>query len=193
MGVGTGRRMAQPEADRRPLRLRAMPPGRLRRKRRNPHHAGCHNNRAGPCGRVRRLRGAVVGGTFGGSIDGCATWWTRRLIGADSETARWYEGKGIDGTGTVKLSRIRPFCGRILLKLRPGINDLEVVEGDENATKQLNLTLPKHEEKQPARCSRACQLPEMESLVTCRWAATAAIPTQPSSAAIFDRPLSKGN
>ena len=27
------------------------------------------------------------------------------------------------------------------------------------ATKQLNLTIPKHEEKQPARCSRACQLP----------------------------------
>ena len=44
--------------------------------------------------------------------------------------------------GTVNLSRIRPFCGRILLKLRPGINDLEVVEGDENATKQLNLTIP---------------------------------------------------
>ena len=46
-----------------------------------------------------------------------------------------------------------------VLKLRPGINDLEVVEGDGNATKQLNLTIPKHEEKQPARCSRACQLP----------------------------------
>ena len=27
----------QPEADRWPLRLRAMPPGCLRRKRRNPH------------------------------------------------------------------------------------------------------------------------------------------------------------
>ena len=53
-----------------PLRLRAMPPGRLRRKRRNPHPAGRHNNRVSPCGRVRRLRGAVVGGTFGGSIDG---------------------------------------------------------------------------------------------------------------------------
>ena len=65
LGVCTGRRMAQPEADRRPLRLRAMPPGRLRWKRRNPHHAGRHNNRAGPCGRVRRLRGAVVGGTGG--------------------------------------------------------------------------------------------------------------------------------
>ena len=65
LGVCTGRRMAQPEADRRPLRLRAMPPGRLRRKRQNPHHAGRHNNRAGPCGRVRRLRGAVVGGTGG--------------------------------------------------------------------------------------------------------------------------------
>ena len=56
-----------PKTDRRPLRLRAMPPGRLRRKRRNPHHAGRHNNRAGPCGRVRRLRGAVVGGTGGPS------------------------------------------------------------------------------------------------------------------------------
>ena len=43
--------------------------------------------------------------------------------------------------------------------MRPGINDLEVAEEDENATKQLNLTIPKHEEKQPARCSRACQLP----------------------------------
>ena len=32
LGVCTGRRMAQPETDRRPLRLRAMPPGRLRRK-----------------------------------------------------------------------------------------------------------------------------------------------------------------
>ena len=30
LGVCTGRRMAQPEADRRPLHLRAMPPGRLR-------------------------------------------------------------------------------------------------------------------------------------------------------------------
>ena len=48
-----------------PYVLRAMPPGRLRRKRRNPHHAGRHNNRAGSCGRVRRLRGAVVGGTGG--------------------------------------------------------------------------------------------------------------------------------
>ena len=65
LGVGTGRRMAQPEADRRPLRLRAMPPGRLRRKRRNPHHAGRHNDRAGRCGCVCRLRGAVVGGTGG--------------------------------------------------------------------------------------------------------------------------------
>ena len=65
LGVCTGRRMAQPEADRWPLRLRAMPSGRLWRKRRNPHHAGCHNNRAGTCGRLRRLRGAVVGGTGG--------------------------------------------------------------------------------------------------------------------------------
>ena len=65
LGVCTGRRMAQPEADRWPLRLRAMPPRRLRRKRQNPHHAGCHNNRVGPCGRVRQLRGAVVGETGG--------------------------------------------------------------------------------------------------------------------------------
>ena len=28
--------------------------GRLRRKRRNPHHAGCQNNRAGPCGALSR-------------------------------------------------------------------------------------------------------------------------------------------
>ena len=74
LGVCTGRRMAQPEADRWPLRLRAMPPGRLRRKRRNLHPAGRHNNRVSPCGRVRRLRGAVVGGTFGGSIDGYSIW-----------------------------------------------------------------------------------------------------------------------
>ena len=52
--------------------------------------------------------------------------------------ARW----AIPRKGTVNLSRIRPFCGRILLKLRPGINDLQVVEGDENAAKQLNLTIP---------------------------------------------------
>ena len=65
LGVCTGRRMTQPEADRRPQRLRAMPPGRLWRKRQNPHPAGGHNNRSGPCGRVRRLRGAVVGGTGG--------------------------------------------------------------------------------------------------------------------------------
>ena len=65
LGVCTGRRMAQPEADRWPLRLRAMPPGRLRRKRRNPHPAGRHNNRVGPCGRVRRLRDVVVGRTGG--------------------------------------------------------------------------------------------------------------------------------
>ena len=63
LGVRTGRRMAQPEADRRPLRLRAMPPGRLRWKRQDPRHAGCRNDRVDPCGRVRRLRGAVVGET----------------------------------------------------------------------------------------------------------------------------------
>ena len=65
LGVCTGRRMAQPEADRWPLRLRAMPPGRLWRKRQNPYPTGRHNDRAGRCGRVCRLRGAVVGGTGG--------------------------------------------------------------------------------------------------------------------------------
>ena len=44
--------------------------------------------------------------------------------------------------GTVNLRRIRPFRGRILLEPRPGINDLELVDGGENATKQLNLTIP---------------------------------------------------
>ena len=44
--------------------------------------------------------------------------------------------------GTVKLSRIRPFCGRILLDQRPRINDLAVAAGGENAAKLLNLTVP---------------------------------------------------
>ena len=51
--------MAQPETDRRPLRLRAMPPGRLRRKRQNPHHAGRHNNRTGPAA-YRMMGGALL-------------------------------------------------------------------------------------------------------------------------------------
>ena len=44
--------------------------------------------------------------------------------------------------GTVKLSRIRPFCGRILLDQRLRINDLAVVAGGENAAKLLSLTVP---------------------------------------------------
>ena len=43
--------------------------------------------------------------------------------------------------GTVKLSRIRPFCGRILLDQRLRINDLAVAAGGENAAKLLNLTV----------------------------------------------------
>ena len=44
--------------------------------------------------------------------------------------------------GTVKLSRIRPFCGKILLDQRLRINDLAVAAGGENAAKLLNLTVP---------------------------------------------------
>ena len=44
--------------------------------------------------------------------------------------------------GTVKLSRICPFCGRILLDQRLRINDLAVAAGCENAAKLLNLTVP---------------------------------------------------
>ena len=44
--------------------------------------------------------------------------------------------------GTVKLSRICPFCGRILLDQRLIINDLAVAAGGENAAKLLNLTVP---------------------------------------------------
>ena len=44
--------------------------------------------------------------------------------------------------GTVKLSRIRPFCGRILLDQRLRINDLAVATSGENAAKLLNLTVP---------------------------------------------------
>ena len=48
---------------------------------------------------------------------------------------------GVDAEGTVKLSRIRPFCGRILLDQRLRINDLAVAAGGENAAKLLNLTV----------------------------------------------------
>ena len=44
--------------------------------------------------------------------------------------------------GTVQLSRIRPFCGRMPLELRLGINDLAAAAGGENAAKLLNLTVP---------------------------------------------------
>ena len=44
--------------------------------------------------------------------------------------------------GTVKLSRICPFCGRIPLDQRLRINDLAVAAGGENAAKLLNLTVP---------------------------------------------------
>ena len=47
--------------------------------------------------------------------------------------------------GTVKLSRICPFCGRILLHQRLRINDLAVAAGGENAAKLLNLTVPQKE------------------------------------------------
>ena len=46
--------------------------------------------------------------------------------------------------GTVKLSKICPFCGRILLDQRLRINDLAVAAGGENAAKLLNLTVPSH-------------------------------------------------
>ena len=45
--------------------------------------------------------------------------------------------------GTVKLSRICPFCGRILLDQKLRINDLAVAAGGENAAKLLNLTVPR--------------------------------------------------
>ena len=45
--------------------------------------------------------------------------------------------------GTVNSSRIRPICGRNLLKPRLGVNDLEVVEGCENVDEKLKLTVPR--------------------------------------------------
>ena len=47
-----------------------------------------------------------------------------------------------DPRGTVKLSRICPFFGRILLDQRLRINGLAVAAGGENAAKLLNLTVP---------------------------------------------------
>ena len=44
--------------------------------------------------------------------------------------------------GTVKLSRIHPFCGRVPRNLRLGINDLAGAPGGKNAAKLLNLTVP---------------------------------------------------
>ena len=55
---------------------------------------------------------------------------------------RGESGTGKDLLGTVKLSRICPFCGRILLDQRLRINDLAVAAGGENAAKLLNLTVP---------------------------------------------------
>ena len=43
------------------------------------------------------------------------------------------------------MSRICPFCGRILLDQRLRINDLAVAAGGENAAKLLNLTVPSGE------------------------------------------------
>lgn len=44
--------------------------------------------------------------------------------------------------GTVTLREIGPLWGRILLEPRPRINDLEVTDRGENATKHLNVTVP---------------------------------------------------
>ena len=59
-------------------------------------------------------------------------------IAMPSTTPRQVTSQG----GTVKLSRICPFCGRILLDQRLRINDLAVAAGGENAAKLLNLTVP---------------------------------------------------
>ena len=56
------------------------------------------------------------------------------------------DGTGRQTDGTVKLSRICPFCGRILLDQRLRINDLAVAAGGENAAKLLNLTVPIEEQ-----------------------------------------------
>ena len=60
--------------------------------------------------------------------------------------------------GTVKLSRICPFCGRIPLDQRLRINDLAVAASCENAAKLLNLTVS------PGRHNDSC--PCMDSSAT---------------------------
>ena len=52
------------------------------------------------------------------------------------------------------MSRICPFCGRILLDQRLRINDLAVAAGGENAAKLLNLTVPPGEGTVLARAVR---------------------------------------
>ncbi len=66
----------------------------------------------------------------------------RRLI--ENDNARFLRRNLVDRVrkGTVKLSRIRPFCGKILLDQRLRINDLAVAASGENAAKLLNLTVP---------------------------------------------------
>ncbi len=63
----------------------------------------------------------------------------KEAVGIDVQTLRL---ERFSQEGTVKLSRIRPFCGRILLDQRLRINDLAVAAGGENAAKLLNLTVP---------------------------------------------------
>ena len=65
----------------------------------------------------------------------------RRLI--ENDNPRFLRRNLVDRVrkSTVKLSRIRPFCGRILLDNRLRINDLAVAAGGENAAKLLNLTV----------------------------------------------------
>ena len=67
--------------------------------------------------------------------------WARERAGysVDAVAGRFPKIKAWEGT--VKLSRIRPFCGRILLDQRLRINDLAVAAGGENAAKLLNLTV----------------------------------------------------
>ena len=69
----------------------------------------------------------------------------RRLI--ENDNPRFLRRNLVDRVrkGTVKLSRIRPFCGRILLDQRLRINDLAGAAGGENAAKLLNLTVPQGE------------------------------------------------
>ena len=62
----------------------------------------------------------------------------KEAVGIDVQTLRLEK---FSQEGTVKLSRIRPFCGRILLDQRLRINDLAVAAGGENAAKLLNLTV----------------------------------------------------